>query len=157
MLPTRDITQANNSVKIAKQWYYGNHKFGVNGEFLKLLRDNVFQGFNNENADEHMEMILEIAKLYKTKSMTYNQFMLRVFPNTLAGEAMHWLDFEFDKPLTSWVELKIKILEKFSREFTYWLKSKFLFPEWMNSSLKNELWTYWRTGNDKRGNRQRGM
>ena len=96
-----------------------------------------------------MERTLEIANLYKTKNMTYNQFMLRIFPSTLAGEAKCWLNKEPTKSITSWVELKIKFLEEFSPEFTCWLRSKFRYPEKMGSLLKNELWTYWRAENDE--------
>lgn len=130
-------TSSNYNSEIVRPKLNGNNWFVVRGQFLKLLQDNTFCGLENEDANKHMERTLEIANLYRTKNMTYNQFMLRVFPSTLAGEAMCWLNKEPTKSITSWVELKTKFLEKFSPEFACWMRSKFRYPEKMSSPLKN--------------------
>lgn len=64
---------------------------------------------------------------------------------------MDWLNSEFTYHIASWIELKIKFLEKFSQQFTCWMYSKFSDHDKMSPSLKNELWNHWRTENDKDG------
>ena len=153
MLPAKDGYMnkklSSSNAGVAKQWFNGCNKFAEKGEFIKLLHANPFHGFTSEDADKHMERTLEIAELHKTKNMTYNQFMLRVFPNSLAGDAMDWVNFELSDHVGSWIELKVKFLEKFSPRFTWWMDSKFDCPDKMNPSLKNELWDYWRKVDDR--------
>lgn len=105
------IAQAKCSLEIARPTPNWNKGFVVRGQLLKFLQDNAFCGLEKGDANKHMERTLEIANLYRTKNMTYNQFMLRIFPSTLAGEAKCWLNKDPTKSITSWVELKIKFLE----------------------------------------------
>ena len=74
------------SPKIARPIPNRNKGFVVRGQLLKSLQDKDFCGLEKGDANMHMERTLEIANLYRTKNMTYNQFMLRIFPYTLAGE-----------------------------------------------------------------------
>lgn len=131
------MKQGSSNAEVAKQWFNGCSRFAVKREFIKLLRANPFHGFTSEDADKHMERTLEIAELHKTKNMSYNQFMLRVFPNSLARNAMDWLNFELSDHINSWVGLKVKFLEKFSPQFTCWMNSKFGCPDKISPSLKN--------------------
>lgn len=102
-----NMTQTEDGAGITRQKFEVNGKFVVKGQFLKLFRDNTFGGPEHENTDEHVERILEIANLYKTKYTTFNQFMLWIFLITLLGTAKCWLNNEPSRSITSWVELKI--------------------------------------------------
>ncbi|GJY54304.1 hypothetical protein Tco_0445968 [Tanacetum coccineum] len=58
--------------------------FELKGQFLKELRDNTFSGSDNEDANEHIEKVLEIVDLFHIPNITQDQVMLRAFPMSLA-------------------------------------------------------------------------
>ncbi|GJZ90152.1 reverse transcriptase domain-containing protein [Tanacetum coccineum] len=62
-------------------------QFELKGQFLKELRENTFSGSDNENANEHIEKVLEIVDLFHVPNITVDQLMLRVFPISLTGAA----------------------------------------------------------------------
>ncbi|GJY40936.1 hypothetical protein Tco_0428206 [Tanacetum coccineum] len=66
-------------------------QFELKGQFLKELRENTFSGSDNEDANEHIEKVLEIVDLFHVPNITVDLLMLRVFPISLTGAASHWL------------------------------------------------------------------
>nr|GEV37765.1 hypothetical protein [Tanacetum cinerariifolium] len=54
--------------------------FELKGKFLKELRDNTFSGSEHEDANEHIEKVLEIVDLFHILKLTQDQIMLRAFP-----------------------------------------------------------------------------
>nr|GEW32546.1 hypothetical protein [Tanacetum cinerariifolium] len=50
--------------------------FELKGQFLKELCDNTFSGSDNEDANEHIEKVLEIVDLFHIPDVTQNQIML---------------------------------------------------------------------------------
>ncbi|GJW08862.1 hypothetical protein Tco_1571285, partial [Tanacetum coccineum] len=62
--------------------------FELKGQFLKELRDNTFHGSDHEDANEHIEKVLEIVELFHLR-------------NKLAGS------------IKSWEDLKTKFLSKY--------------------------------------------
>ncbi|GJR03436.1 hypothetical protein Tco_0526420 [Tanacetum coccineum] len=48
-------------------------------------------GLDNEDANEHIEKVLEIVDLFHIPEVTQDQIMLRVFPMSLTGAASRWL------------------------------------------------------------------
>ncbi|GJV68719.1 hypothetical protein Tco_1484228 [Tanacetum coccineum] len=65
--------------------------FELNRQFLKELRDNTFSGSDHEDANKHIEKVLEIFDLLHIPNITQDQIMLRAFPMSLTGAASHWL------------------------------------------------------------------
>ncbi|GJX99062.1 hypothetical protein Tco_0356081 [Tanacetum coccineum] len=65
--------------------------FELKGQFLKELRDNTFSRSDNDDANEHIEKVLEIVHLFHIPDVTQDQIMLRVFPMSLIGVASQWL------------------------------------------------------------------
>ncbi|GKB66266.1 DNA-directed DNA polymerase [Tanacetum coccineum] len=61
------------------------------GQFLKELRDNTFSGSEHEDANEHIEKVLEIVDLFHIPKVTQDQIMLRAFPISLTGAAKSYL------------------------------------------------------------------
>ncbi|GKB93960.1 hypothetical protein Tco_0980097 [Tanacetum coccineum] len=59
--------------------------FELKGQFLKELRDNTFNGSDHEDANEHIEKVLEIVDLFYIPNITIDQVMLRAFPMSLTG------------------------------------------------------------------------
>ncbi|GJZ24367.1 hypothetical protein Tco_0561826 [Tanacetum coccineum] len=66
-------------------------QFELKGQFLKELRENTFSGSDNEDANEHIEKVLEIVDLFHVPNITEDQLMLRVFPISLTRAASRWL------------------------------------------------------------------
>ncbi|GJX68931.1 hypothetical protein Tco_0304658 [Tanacetum coccineum] len=60
--------------------------FELKGQFLKELRDNTFIGSNHEDANEHIEKVLEIVDLFHIPNIIQDQVMLRTFPMTISTE-----------------------------------------------------------------------
>ncbi|GJY16652.1 hypothetical protein Tco_0387074 [Tanacetum coccineum] len=91
---------------IAKPKIDNKDHFELKDQFLKELRDNTFSGSNHEDANEHIEKVLEIVDLFHVPNITQDQIMLRVFPIALittdddAGSdfVFHWIGgFQLDK------------------------------------------------------------
>ncbi|GKF30677.1 retrovirus-related pol polyprotein from transposon TNT 1-94, partial [Tanacetum coccineum] len=59
--------------------------FELKGQFLKELRDNTFSGSDHEDANEHIEKVLEIVDLFHIPNITQDQMMLLAFPMSLTG------------------------------------------------------------------------
>ncbi|GJY32652.1 hypothetical protein Tco_0417121 [Tanacetum coccineum] len=65
--------------------------FELKGQFLKELRTNTFSGSDHEDANEHIEKVLEIVDLFRISNITIDQVMLRAFSMSLTGAASRWL------------------------------------------------------------------
>nr|GEX65092.1 hypothetical protein [Tanacetum cinerariifolium] len=65
--------------------------FELKGQFLKELRDNTFSASKHEDANEHIEKVLEIVDLFHIPNITQDQIMLRAFSISLTGAASCWL------------------------------------------------------------------
>ncbi|GJT00480.1 reverse transcriptase domain-containing protein [Tanacetum coccineum] len=60
--------------------------FELKGQFLKELRDNTFSCSEHEDANEHIEKILEIVDLFHILKITQDQIMLRAFPGAIPSK-----------------------------------------------------------------------
>ncbi|GKC46731.1 retrovirus-related pol polyprotein from transposon TNT 1-94, partial [Tanacetum coccineum] len=89
-----------------------NH-FELKGHFLKELRDNTFSGSDHEDANEHIEKVLEIVDLFHVPNITHNQIMLRVFPMSLTRATSRWLRNKPSGSIKTWEDLKTKFLSKY--------------------------------------------
>ncbi|GJU16953.1 hypothetical protein Tco_1144919 [Tanacetum coccineum] len=87
--------------------------FKLKGQFLKELRTNTFSGSDHEDANEHIEKVLEIMDLFHIPNITIDQVMLRAFPMSLTGAASRWLRNKPSGLITTWEDLKIKFLCKY--------------------------------------------
>ncbi|GJZ59477.1 DNA-directed DNA polymerase [Tanacetum coccineum] len=76
------------------------------------LRENTFSGVENEDANEHIEKVLEIVDLFHVPNITEDQLMLRVFPISLTGSASCWLRNKLTGSIKTWEDLKAKFLNK---------------------------------------------
>ncbi|GKC63694.1 reverse transcriptase domain-containing protein [Tanacetum coccineum] len=88
-------------------------QFELKGDFLKELRENTFSGSDNEDANEHIEKVLEIVNLFHVPNITVDQLMLRVLPISLTRSIAHWLRNEPTGSIKTWEDLKTKFLNKY--------------------------------------------
>ncbi|GJS32482.1 hypothetical protein Tco_0530864 [Tanacetum coccineum] len=84
-------TQADYGLGVARPKIEDNDNFELKGQFLKELHTNTFSGSNHEDANEHIEKVLEIVDLFHIPNITIDQVMLRAFLMSLTGVASHWL------------------------------------------------------------------
>ncbi|GJZ54659.1 retrovirus-related pol polyprotein from transposon TNT 1-94 [Tanacetum coccineum] len=87
--------------------------FELKGKFLKKLRDNIFSGSEHEDANEHIEKVLEIVDLFHIPKITQDQIMLLAFPVSLTGAATRWLRNQPSGSITTWEVLNTKFLNKY--------------------------------------------
>ncbi|GJS51919.1 hypothetical protein Tco_0625281 [Tanacetum coccineum] len=80
-------TQADYGSGIARPKIDDKDQIKLKGQFLKELRDNTFSGSDHEDANEHIEKVLEIVDLFHIPNITQDQMMLRAFPMSLTGAA----------------------------------------------------------------------
>ncbi|GJX74576.1 reverse transcriptase domain-containing protein [Tanacetum coccineum] len=89
-------TRADYGSGVARPKIKDRDNFKLKGQFLKELRTNTFSGSDHEDANEHIEKVLEIVDLFHIPNITIDhitidQVMLRAFPMSLTGAASRWL------------------------------------------------------------------
>ncbi|GKC33350.1 hypothetical protein Tco_1040644, partial [Tanacetum coccineum] len=67
-------------------------EFEINSNFMRELRRKLFKGTDDEDAHEHVRRVLEIADLFHFLGATHDAVMLRVFPITLKGPTLRWIN-----------------------------------------------------------------
>ncbi|GKC14331.1 hypothetical protein Tco_1011113 [Tanacetum coccineum] len=106
-------TRTNYGSRVARPKIDKKDQFELKWQFLKELRENTFSGSDNEDANEHIEKVLEIIDLFHVPNITVDQLMLRVFPISLTGAASRWLRNEPTGSIKTWEDLKTKFLNKY--------------------------------------------
>ncbi|GKB04004.1 hypothetical protein Tco_0832147 [Tanacetum coccineum] len=106
-------TRGNYGSGVARPKIDDNTHFELKGQFIKELRENNFRGSKHEDANEHIEKVLEIVDLFHIPEVTQDQIMLRAFLMSLTGAASHWLRNKPSGSITNWETLKTKFLNKY--------------------------------------------
>ncbi|GKB38698.1 reverse transcriptase domain-containing protein [Tanacetum coccineum] len=70
-------TRTNYGSGVARLKIDNKNQFELKGQFLKDLRENAFSGSDNEDANEHIEKVLEIVDLFHVPNIIMDQLMLR--------------------------------------------------------------------------------
>ncbi|GJU29300.1 hypothetical protein Tco_1172889 [Tanacetum coccineum] len=68
-----------------------NHNFDIEEEVRETMMKTMKRGSEHEDANEHIEKVLEIVDLFHILKITQDQIMLRTFPVSLTGAASRWL------------------------------------------------------------------
>ncbi|GJV09552.1 hypothetical protein Tco_1347208 [Tanacetum coccineum] len=84
-------TRADYGLGVARPKIKDKDNFELKGQFLKELQTNTFSGSDHEDANEHIEKVLEIVDLFHILNITIDQVMLRAFPMSLTGATSRWL------------------------------------------------------------------
>ncbi|GKD22391.1 hypothetical protein Tco_1224094 [Tanacetum coccineum] len=106
-------TRADYGSGIARPKIKDKDSFELKGQFLKELRDNTFSSSDHEDANEHIEKVLEIVDLFHIPNITQDQVMLRAFPMSLTRAASRWLQNKPSGSITTWEDLNTKLLSKY--------------------------------------------
>ncbi|GJX77506.1 hypothetical protein Tco_0324317 [Tanacetum coccineum] len=84
-------------------------------QFIKELHDNAFSGSDHEDANGHIEKVLEIVYLFHIPNITEDQIMLQAFPMSLAGSASRWLRNKPTGSIKFWEDLKTNFLNNMEK------------------------------------------
>ncbi|GKC26934.1 zinc finger, CCHC-type containing protein [Tanacetum coccineum] len=106
-------TQDDYGSVVARPKIKDKDNFELKGQFLKELRTNTFSGSDHEDANEHIEKVLEIIDLFHIPNITIDQVMLRASPMSLTGAASRWLRNKPTGSITTWDGLKTKFQNKY--------------------------------------------
>ncbi|GJX65293.1 hypothetical protein Tco_0299636 [Tanacetum coccineum] len=108
-----DFDLFSNQEEYSKEEIEDKDNFELKGQFLKELRTNTFSGSDHEDANEHIEKVIEIVDLFHIPNITIDQVMLRAFPMSLNGAASRWLRNKPSGLITTWEDLKTIFLSKY--------------------------------------------
>nr|GEX89114.1 NUDIX hydrolase 6-like protein [Tanacetum cinerariifolium] len=95
----------------------------------KELRENTFSGSDHEDANEHIEKVLEIVDLFNIPNITVDQLMLRVLPISLTGATEEINNFQQDPDETlyqAWERFK-ELLMKCTQHYLTEMQEVILF------------------------------
>ncbi|GKC20801.1 hypothetical protein Tco_1022951 [Tanacetum coccineum] len=106
-------TRADYGSGFARPKIKDKDNFKLKGQFLKELRTNTFSGSDHEDANERIEIVLEIMDLFHIPNITTDQVMLRAFPMSLTRAASRWLRNKPSGLIITWEDLKTKFLSKY--------------------------------------------
>ncbi|GKE60547.1 hypothetical protein Tco_1510914 [Tanacetum coccineum] len=106
-------TRAEYGSGVARPKIEDKDNFKLKGQFLKELCTNTFSGSDHEDANEHIEKVLEIVDLFHILNITIDPVMLRAFPVSLTGATSHWLRNKPNGSIKTWDGLKTKFLNKY--------------------------------------------
>ncbi|GJS83365.1 hypothetical protein Tco_0749906 [Tanacetum coccineum] len=134
-----------------------NVKIEISQELLMKLRNNTYNGAEENAAVGHITRFLQIIDLVKIPNVDPEQLCIFAFPYSLIGGVRRWWMHERNNKITTWVELVDKffytyyLLSRASRmndtngdrechqRFMHWLSSKFKNPWKLNSATMNAL------------------
>nr|GEU68236.1 hypothetical protein [Tanacetum cinerariifolium] len=106
-------TREDYGSRIARPKFDEKARFELKGQFRKELCDNPFSGSDTEDANEHIERVLEIADFFTISYVTQDQLMLRIFSILLTRAARRWNRNESAGLITTWEILKGNFLSKY--------------------------------------------
>ncbi|GKF37237.1 hypothetical protein Tco_0113995, partial [Tanacetum coccineum] len=78
-------TRADYGSGVSRPKIEDKDNFELKGQFLKELRTNTFSGSDHEDANKHIEKVLEFVDLFHIPNITIDQVILRAFPMSLIG------------------------------------------------------------------------
>ncbi|GJX59916.1 hypothetical protein Tco_0291306 [Tanacetum coccineum] len=92
-------------------------EFEINANSMRELRRKIFEGTNDEDAYEHVRIVLEIVDLFHFPGVTHDEIMLRVFPITLKGRALRWKNRLPAGTITTWDLFKKEFIWRYCHPF----------------------------------------
>ncbi|GKA57916.1 RNA-directed DNA polymerase, eukaryota, nucleotide-binding alpha-beta plait domain protein [Tanacetum coccineum] len=111
-------------------------EFDINSNFIRELRRKLFRGTDDEDAHQHVRRVLEITYLLHFPGVTHNA-MLRVFPITLKGLALRWINRLSARLVTTWDLLEKAFIRQYCPPFKTDMKLEIIrnFKQEMDDTL----------------------
>ncbi|GJW81386.1 hypothetical protein Tco_0145361 [Tanacetum coccineum] len=111
-------TQTDYGSGVARPKIDNKDQFKLKGKFFKELRENTFSGLDNEDANEHVEKVLEIVDLFHVPNITVDQTKCPSLHFSLIGCRKKkkygcWLRNKPTGLIKTWEDPKTKFLNKY--------------------------------------------
>ncbi|CAL1394752.1 unnamed protein product [Linum trigynum] len=81
------------------------NNFEIKPALVTIQNNALFHGLANESSREHFQRFLELAGSLEINGVPEKALQLRVFPCSLAGKALRWLNNRPTRSITSWDDL----------------------------------------------------
>nr|GEU39448.1 hypothetical protein [Tanacetum cinerariifolium] len=107
------LTRRNQTPGVVKPEIRGNVNFEIKSQYMREFRQDTFSGNKNNDAYEHVEMILDILSLFNILGVTHDVVMLHVFPITLTEAAKRWVDRLSSGTINTWNLLKNPFIQRY--------------------------------------------
>ena len=78
-----------------------------------ITNSTQFHGLDDEDAPGHLSKFVRICDTFRIDGVTDEAIYLRLFPFTLSGRAINWLDTLPSDSITTWNDLQGKFLKKY--------------------------------------------
>ncbi|CAL1370195.1 unnamed protein product [Linum trigynum] len=86
----------------------------INSALLTMIQSNaLFHGFESESPREHVKRFLELAGRLKINGVPAEALQLRLFPYSLSGKALRWINNRPTRSITSWDNLLNKFMARY--------------------------------------------
>ncbi|CAL1354617.1 unnamed protein product [Linum trigynum] len=85
--------------------------FEIKPALVTMIHSNsLFHGIECESPREHVQRFLELAGSLKINGVPAEALQLRLFPDSLSGKALRWLNNRPPQSITSWDDLLNKFM-----------------------------------------------
>ncbi|GJX75149.1 hypothetical protein Tco_0313744 [Tanacetum coccineum] len=93
------------------QW--NNVNFEIKSHFIRELGEYTFSGNKNDDADEHVERVLDILSLFSILGVSHDTIMLRVFPITPTRAVKRWIERIHSGTVNTWDLLEKDFIQRY--------------------------------------------
>ncbi|GKA31424.1 hypothetical protein Tco_0717729 [Tanacetum coccineum] len=107
------LTRGNHAPSVVKPEIGGNVNFEIKSQFMRELREDTFSRNKNDDAHEHVEIILDFVSVFNILGVSHDAVMLCVFPITLTGAAKRWVDKLPQRTINTWDMLKKAFIQRY--------------------------------------------
>ncbi|GJZ51114.1 hypothetical protein Tco_0605629 [Tanacetum coccineum] len=107
------LTRGNQAQGVVKPEIGGNVNFEIKIQFMRELRKDTFFKNKNDDAQEHVERVLDIVSLFNIPGVSHDAVMMRVFPITLTRAAKRWVAKLPPETVNSWDILKKAFIQRY--------------------------------------------
>nr|GEU75668.1 reverse transcriptase domain-containing protein [Tanacetum cinerariifolium] len=100
--------------------------FELKHSLINMMTSNQFFGLKKDNRHDHIRWFNKITSTIKYKDVPNSKIKLMLFPFSLAGATLRWLEKEPPRSILTWKDLVSKFINK-------------LFPPSRTTNLRNEI------------------
>ncbi|GKB09252.1 reverse transcriptase domain-containing protein [Tanacetum coccineum] len=89
------------------------NEFAIKGNHLTLVKGNQFDGRTKTDPHKHIHEFLRIYDMFKYRDTENEAVRMMMFPLSLTGETITWLDELNEGTIKTWDELRTTFISRF--------------------------------------------
>ena len=106
------VTGARSS--ISRPTVQANQTWQIPSHVMSTITNSTqFHGLDEEDAPGHLSRFVRICDTFRVNGVSEEAIYLRLFPFTLSGRAITWLDTLPQDSISTWADLQAKFLKKY--------------------------------------------